>query len=92
MARELAARAEENSAPTHIISPIQGIEEWDKPGEPAHEPDNHAAFVAELAQAVNAPVGFTEIDCHINDALFCETVLALFDQWLADGTVANPKG
>ncbi|MCF4099306.1 Tm-1-like ATP-binding domain-containing protein [Maritalea mediterranea] len=92
VARELANRAAENKAPTHIISPIQGIEEWDKPGEPAHEPDNHAAFVAELAQSVKAPVGFTELDCHINDQAFNDFVLELFDQWLADGIVKNPKG
>lgn len=91
VARELASRAAENKAPTHIISPTQGIEEWDKPGEPAYEPENHAAFVAELAKSVKAPVGFTELDCHINDQVFSDTVLSIFDQWLADGTVKNPK-
>jgi uncharacterized protein (UPF0261 family) len=91
LARELAARAAENKAPTHIISPLQGIEEWDKPGEPAYEPENHAAFVAELAKSVQEPVGFTELDCHINDQAFSDFVLQLFDQWLADRTVKNPK-
>jgi uncharacterized protein (UPF0261 family) len=91
LARELAGRAAENRAPTHIISPLQGIEEWDKPGEPAYEPENHAAFVAELAKSVQGQVGFTELDCHINDQAFSDFVLQQFDQWLADGTVKNPK-
>ncbi|MFT6659310.1 Tm-1-like ATP-binding domain-containing protein [Maritalea sp.] len=89
VARELALRAAESTAPVHIISPKHGIEEWDKPGEPAHEPDNHAAFVEELAKSVQAPVGFTELDCHINDAEFCATALAIFDEWLAQGLIAK---
>jgi len=89
VAREMAARAAQNRAPVHIISPKHGIEEWDKPGEPAHEPDNHAAFVAELESCVKAPIGFTQLDCHINDAVFCETALAIFDDWLAAGVVKS---
>jgi hypothetical protein len=29
----------------------------------------------------------TEIDAHINDAAFCETALAIFDRWVADGVI-----
>ena len=29
----------------------------------------------------------TELDCHINDAEFAETALAIFDTWVADGTI-----
>ncbi|MCZ4272821.1 Tm-1-like ATP-binding domain-containing protein [Maritalea porphyrae] len=89
VAREIGARASESKAPVHIISPKQGVEEWDKPGEPAHEPQSHAAFVEELAKSVQPPVGFTELDCHINDAQFCETALAIFDEWLAQGIVVR---
>lgn len=89
VARELAKRAAENKAPTHIISTIKGVEEWDKPGEPAHEPKNHAAFVKELASAVQPSVGFSELDCHINDQEFCEEALRVFDSWLENGTVKS---
>ena len=29
----------------------------------------------------------TELDCHINDAAFAEAALAIFDNWVADGTI-----
>jgi len=87
VAREIASRALESKAPVHIISPRHGVEEWDKAGGPAHEPENHAAFVIELAESIEAPVGFTQLDCHINDAQFCETALKIFDDWLEQGVV-----
>ena len=85
-AREIAKRIAPSTAPIQVFLPLGGIEEWDKPGEPAHDPEAQAAFFDEMRKAI--PAGqLTEIDAHINDAAFADAVLALFDQWCAEGIV-----
>ncbi|MEM7377613.1 MAG: Tm-1-like ATP-binding domain-containing protein [Pseudomonadota bacterium] len=86
-AREVAQRLSASDAPTHVILPNCGIEEWDRPGGEAHDPEAFAAFCDEMRTVITAPIGFTELDCHINDDAFADVALALFDAWVADGTV-----
>ncbi|WP_022954570.1 Tm-1-like ATP-binding domain-containing protein [Leucothrix mucor] len=86
-AREMAKRLSESGAPTHLILPNQGIEEWDKEGGDAYDPQGLAAFCDEMRKAIVAPVKMTEIDAHINDQAFADTALEIFDQWVADGTI-----
>ena len=88
-AREVAQRLQGSRAPVHFILPSRGIEEWDKPGEPAHDPEGLAAFLDEARKAVRAPVQFTEINAHINDPAFAETVLGIFDDWVETGIVGT---
>ncbi len=86
-AREIANRLAQSSAPAHVLLPTHGIEEWDKPGEPAHDPDGLAAFLDEMRKVINPPVALTEIDAHINDQAFADAALEVFDGWVADGIV-----
>lgn len=90
-AREIGKRLTESTSqsgsPAHVLLPVQGIEEWDKPGEPAHDPDGLAAFNDEMRTSIKAPLQLTEIDAHINDQAFADKALEIFDQWVADGIV-----
>ncbi len=86
-AREVARRLKKSQAPVHVIIPNQGIEEWDKPGEPAYDPDGLNAFVDEMRKVITSPLHLTEINAHINDELFAHTALQVFDGWVEDGTV-----
>ena len=86
-AREIAKRLLPSSSPTHVILPNQGVEEWDKEGEPAHDPEGLAAFCDEMRKVIQAPIGFSEIDAHINDQAFADKALEILDGWVADGTV-----
>lgn len=87
-AQEMARRLTASATPAHVILPNQGIEEWDRPGGEAHDPDGLAAFCDEMRKVMRDPIRFTELDCHINDRAFVDTVLEVFDAWLADGTVS----
>ncbi|MEP0941473.1 MAG: Tm-1-like ATP-binding domain-containing protein [Rhizobiaceae bacterium] len=87
-AREIAKRLLPSSAPTHVILSNQGIEEWDKQGEPAYDPEGLAAFCDEMRQVIKPPIGFSEIDAHINDQAFADEALRILDGWVADGIVA----
>jgi len=86
-AQEIAKRLKASDTPAHVILTTQGIEEWDKPGGEAHDPDAFAEFCDEMPQVMTAPLHYTELDCHINDQAFADKVLEIFDAWVADGTI-----
>ena len=86
-ARFVARRLAGARGPTHFILPAGGIEAWDRPGEPAHDPEGLAAFCDEIRRVIKPPVAFTEIAAHINDQAFTDAALAILDGWIADGTV-----
>ena len=88
-AREVGRRLGESAAPVHVVLTAQGLEEWDRPGGPAHDPEGLAAFLDEMRKAVRPPAQLTEIDAHINDRAFAEAALSIFDAWVADGTIAR---
>ena len=86
-AREIAKRLRASDTPAHVVLPNHGIEEWDRPGEPAHDPDGFAEFCDEMRAQMTVPIRFTEVECHINDQGFADAVLGIFDAWVADGTI-----
>lgn len=90
LAQAIADRLATATGPTHFFLPKGGIEEWDRPGEAAHDPEGLAAFTAAAERALTGRVEHTVLDCHINDAAFCDAVLAQLDAWVAAGIV--PKG
>jgi len=86
-ARELACRLRQSQGPVHLILPQQGIEEWDRPGAPLHDPEGLAALMDECRHCDWGNAQLSWIDAHINDAAFVQQVLAVFDDWLAQGVV-----
>lgn len=85
IARKLALAA----GPTAYILPRRGVEAWDRPGEPMHDPDSLAAFLQEARATAPGNVEMIEIDAHINDAAFAEAALSIFDRWAVDGVIAR---
>jgi len=83
--RDIAGRMAAAKGPVHFVMPLQGIEEWDREGGPAHDPDGLAAMIDEVRQSVTVPVA--EVDAHINDQAFADQVLAILDGWIAEGLV-----
>ncbi|HSW07318.1 Tm-1-like ATP-binding domain-containing protein [Aquabacterium sp.] len=88
VARAICSRLAEATGPTCLLLPTHGIEGWDRPGQPLHDPDGLAAFVDETRRHVPAQVQLEVLDAHINDPAFCDAALRVFDQWVADGRVA----
>jgi uncharacterized protein (UPF0261 family) len=87
VARHIAARLAEAQGPTALLLPLQGVEAWDRVGEPLHAPEAHSALIDELRKTVRAPVELHELDLHINDPGFVTTALEIFDRWVAEGKV-----
>lgn len=75
------------TGPTAVLLPEYGLGEWDRRGADLHNQAGLDQFLATLEQALPRHVTTHRIDGHINDAIFAETALAIFDQWRADGLV-----
>jgi uncharacterized protein (UPF0261 family) len=88
LARMIGHKLSLATGPVTVLMPMHGVEEWDRPGEPLHDPEGLAAFTEELRLAIHAPVDLIEIPAHINDAAFADAVLQVFDGWVAKGIVA----
>lgn len=79
----------QSKGPVHIILPLEGIEEWDRMGEPAHDPEGLGAYLEAMRSNVSDPVKMSEIDAHINDQAFADEALRIFDAWLEDDTIST---
>lgn len=91
VARVVAAKMAGSAAPVAFLLPAQGIQEWDRAGEPLHEPEALDAFLDEMRRAVPATVTFTEVDAHINAPDFAVKALEVFDRWVAEGIVEKGR-
>ena len=87
--REMAARLAKATGPTRFFLPLRGIEEWDRAGGQAHDPDALAALVDEARAVMPKVVPVTEIGAHINDRAFADAVLEQFDAWVEQGVVGR---
>lgn len=86
-ARAVAARLGEARGPVSLLLPLRGIEQWDRPNEPLHDPEGLACLIDEFRKVVKPPVQLVEVDAHINDQTFSDRVLAIFDDWVARGLI-----
>ncbi|WP_425074443.1 Tm-1-like ATP-binding domain-containing protein [Sagittula sp. S175] len=89
MAREMCRKLATARGATAFLLPVQGGNEWDRPGGPLHDAEGLKAFVEEVRHCCPDNVTLTDLDAHINDAGFAEAVLAQFDDWIAAGMVTT---
>ncbi|MFZ1468437.1 MAG: Tm-1-like ATP-binding domain-containing protein [Paracoccaceae bacterium] len=87
MAREIATKLAGATGKTSLFLPRQGCNEWDRDGAPLQDAIGLEAFCDEVRKTCPPNVQLIELDCHINDAAFCDAVLQEFDEWLAKGIV-----
>lgn len=87
IAHEIGQRLAQAHGPSCLLLPLRGVEQWDRPGEPLHDAEGLAAFMAAMREALPSAQRCIEIDAHINDARFCEVALQVFDEWVAQGRV-----
>jgi uncharacterized protein (UPF0261 family) len=87
--RAICSRLAEATGPTCLLLPTQGIEAWDRPGQPLHDPEGLAAFVDEVRRHAPPNAQLLVLDAHINDTAFADAALRVFDEWVADGRVTT---
>lgn len=75
------------TGPVALLLPEHGLGEWDRAGADLHNQTGLDRFLAEVERTLPSNVTAHRIDGHINDAIFADTALAIFDQWRAEGLV-----
>ncbi|MDQ2091748.1 Tm-1-like ATP-binding domain-containing protein [Marimonas arenosa] len=88
VARAICERLAEAQGPVVFLLPLKGCNEWDRPGAPLCDPDGLAAFIDEIRTGCPDNVELRELECHINDPEFSAAALEVFDDWVAQGTIA----
>jgi len=88
VAGAITERLGEAVGPTCLLLPTQGIEGWDRPGQPLHDPEGLEALVDGLREGVAPNTELHVVDAHINDAAFSAVALQVFDRWVAQGLIA----
>ena len=87
VAQAIGERLAAANGPTCLLLPTQGIEAWDRPGQPLHDPEGLAALVEELPKHLGDQTELVRVDAHINDAAFADAALAVFDDWRTRGLI-----
>ena len=87
MARALCERLAQATGPVVFLLPVQGGNEWDRPGGPLSDPEGLAAFVQAMTDHCPPNVRLVTLDAHINDPAFDAAALAVVDGWIAEGVL-----
>lgn len=89
VARAHSAQLAKATGPVALLLPTEGLGEWDREGADLHNKSGLEAFLKELQNTTPKNVETYVVDGHINDAVFADQALAIFDAWRADGIVAS---
>jgi uncharacterized protein (UPF0261 family) len=75
------------TGPVALLLPQDGLGEWDRDGADLCDKKGLAAFFAEVDANCPNNVQMVNVDGHINDAIFAQSALSIFDDWCASGLV-----
>ncbi len=89
VAQAIGERLAQARGRTCLLVPTHGVEQWDRVGQPLHDPQGLAALLDELPRHLGASTELVQVDAHINDAAFAEAALRVFDAWVQDGTIVR---
>lgn len=90
LARTFCQKLSQANGPTTLILPLQGGNEWDRPGGLLRDDEALAEFMDEMTLSCPNNVELLKLDGHINDESFTQTVLQVFDKWLSNGQIKIP--
>lgn len=84
--KALAEKLNKAVGPAAMLIPLQGLEEWERPGSELHDPEGVKVLAGAFKAHVKPHVKVLELDMHINDKAFSDQVLALFDEMVSRPT------
>lgn len=89
VARSHCEQLAKAQGPVALLLPEHGLGEWDREGADLHDKDGLELFLSELLAGLPQEVETHRLDCHINDDVFVDHALKVFDAWCAEGIVVN---
>jgi uncharacterized protein (UPF0261 family) len=72
--RRIAEKLNQATGPTVLVLPLQGVSMIDAPGKPFYDAAADLALFDSLRQHLAPSVRLVEVDAHINDPVFAETL------------------
>lgn len=87
--RVVANKLKTAKAEVAFLLPLKGVHEWDRAGGILCDEAGTAAVNAAAKEFIQSPVELVELDCHINDNLFVDKALEIFDRWVERGWVKS---
>ncbi|ASJ71935.1 Tm-1-like ATP-binding domain-containing protein [Granulosicoccus antarcticus] len=92
--RQLVARSHSEQlakakGPVALLLPGHGLGEWDREGADLHDKAGLDHFFEILLATLPENVEVHSVDCHINDEVFVEHALRVFDDWCARGIIVS---
>ncbi len=87
MAKTMCDKLSTACGPVNFILPVDGGNEWDRPGGILSQPEALAEFIDEIRASCPKNVNLIELDAHINDDVFIGKVLEIFDHWVSTDVI-----
>jgi uncharacterized protein (UPF0261 family) len=81
-ARVVAERLNFAKGPTHVFIPLRGFSYPDHPGRAHWDPEANGLFIRTLKSHLSASVPYDEVELHINDDAFIDTVVDALVQFM----------
>ena len=72
--RCIAGQLNRATGPTVVVLPLRGVSAIDAIGKPFYDPDADRALFETLRESLSSAVRIVELDAHINDPAFADTV------------------
>jgi uncharacterized protein (UPF0261 family) len=79
----MAEKLNKSVGPTAVVIPMQGLSEWDRPGSDLYDPEGIISFANAFKEKIKPEIEVVELDAHLNDKIFSDTVLSLFDKMMS---------
>jgi uncharacterized protein (UPF0261 family) len=77
--RVLAEKVNAAKGPAGVLLPLRGLSKYSAPGGPWGDPAVDEALFASVRQALRPDVRLQEVDANINDPVFADATVAVFD-------------
>ena len=87
VARAHSQQLATSKGPVAFLMAEHGFGDWDRKGGGLYDQEGLDEFLKELRATLPANVETNIVDGHINDPVFAETALAIFDDWRAQGII-----